>query len=48
MKSNILVGIGLLILMAVIATAITIWQLSTSSEFSRKDSAAPAGSPPPH
>jgi hypothetical protein len=46
MKSNILVGIGLLILAAVIATAIAMWQLSASSEFFRKDSSPPTGSSP--
>jgi hypothetical protein len=44
MKSNILVGIGLLILFAVIATAFAIWHLSTTAEFSRKDSPAPQSS----
>ncbi len=37
MKSNILVAIGLLILLSVIATAVGIWHISSTSEFSRKD-----------
>lgn len=45
MKSNILVAIGLLILLAVIATAIGIWHLSGSAEFTRKDQ--PATTSPP-
>lgn len=47
MKSNILVGIGLLILFGVIATAVAIWHLSASSEFSRKDSTVPANATNP-
>jgi hypothetical protein len=46
MKSNILVIIGLLILFGVITTAVGIWHLSASSEFSRKNSAATADSSP--
>jgi hypothetical protein len=48
MKSNILVGIGLLILFAVIATTVAIWHLSATSEFARKDSALPAASSGTH
>ena len=40
MKSNILVAIGLLILLSVIGTALGLWYLSNSAEFSRKDQPA--------
>jgi len=40
MKSNILVAIGLLILLSVIGTALGLWYLSSSAEFSRKDQPA--------
>lgn len=40
MKSNILVAIGLLILLSVIGTALGLWYLSCSAEFSRKDQPA--------
>jgi hypothetical protein len=41
MKSNIFITLGMLILLGVIVTAFGIWYLSSTTEFSRKDQAAP-------
>jgi hypothetical protein len=46
MKSNILITIGMLILLSVIVTAFSIWYLSNTSEFSRKDHPAPVTTEP--